>query len=76
MDRSDPERRWRPHGLTSRELMVLQLVAYGLADKEIAVRLRISPLTVHKHVSNFIRKMGVSSRTEAAVLALRERVID
>lgn len=76
MGRSDAEERWSPHGLTRRELMVLQLVAHGLADKEIAVRLLISPLTVHKHVSNIIGTMGVSSRTEAAMTALREGIID
>jgi DNA-binding NarL/FixJ family response regulator len=57
--------------LTWRELDVLRLVAQGLADKQIAATLDISPYTVGKHVSNILAKLDVGSRTEAAVQAIR-----
>jgi PAS domain S-box-containing protein len=63
------------YGLTFRELTVLNLVSGGRADKEIARELGISPLTVHKHVANILSKMGASSRTEAGVRAVQERLI-
>jgi DNA-binding CsgD family transcriptional regulator len=58
--------------LTARELEVLQLVAYGLSNKEIAQRLSLSARTVNFHLDNVYSKLGVSSRTEAAVVALRQ----
>ncbi len=61
-----------PYGLTIRELVVLDLVATGKADKEIAAELAISPLTVQKHVANILAKMDARSRTEAAVRAVQE----
>ncbi len=61
-----------PYGLTVRELVVLNLVATGKADKEIAAELAISPLTVSTHVANILGKMDASSRTEAAVRAVQE----
>ena len=64
--------RRNPYGLTIRELVVLNLVATGKADKEIAAELTISPLTVQKHVANILAKMDASSRTEAAVRAVQE----
>lgn len=63
------------YGLTFRELTVLHLVADGLADKEIAAHLGISPLTVQKHISNILNKMNAASRTEAGVRAVRERLL-
>ncbi|WNB86575.1 LuxR C-terminal-related transcriptional regulator [Cellulomonas sp. ATA003] len=56
--------------LTARETEVLALVASGLADREIARRLVVSPKTVEKHVGAAIRKTGTRSRTGAAVHAL------
>ncbi len=66
----------RAYGLTSRELAVLGLIVGGKADKEIASELGISPLTVHKHVANILRKMKAGARTEAGVRALRDGLLD
>jgi DNA-binding CsgD family transcriptional regulator len=52
--------------LTSRELEVLELVAQGRRDAEIAERLFLSEKTVHHHVSSILRKLGVNTRTHAA----------
>jgi len=55
-----------PAGLTPREQEVLDLVAKGLRDAEIAERLFLSEKTVHHHVAAILRKLGVSTRTQAA----------
>ena len=60
------------YGLTFREMAVLQLVASGQSDKEIATLLNISPRTAHVHIANVLRKMEARSRTEAAVRAVKE----
>jgi NarL family two-component system response regulator LiaR len=57
--------------LTQRECELLVLLVEGLNNTQIAGRLTISPSTVKTHVSNILSKLGVSSRTEAAALALR-----
>ncbi|PCE15481.1 hypothetical protein AUC47_11320 [Microbacterium sp. SZ1] len=54
--------------LTARELQVLELITEGLSNRQIAERLFISVKTVSVHVSAVLRKLGVASRTEAAVL--------
>ncbi|WP_061962541.1 helix-turn-helix transcriptional regulator [Demequina flava] len=59
--------------LTPREDQVLGLVAQGLSNRLISRELGISEKTVSVHVSNVLRKLGVASRTEAALLASRER---
>ena len=64
-----------PYGLTIRELTVLQLMATGKLDKQIAGELGISLLTVHKHVSNILGKMNAASRTAASVRAVREGLL-
>ena len=51
--------------LTARELEVLQLMAQGLANKQIALKLGISEHTVKFHLSSLYAKLGISSRTEA-----------
>ncbi len=58
--------------LSERELEILRLIAQGHANKEIARRLVISERTARTHVSNILRKLGLSSRTQAALLAVRE----
>ena len=58
-------------GLTAREREVLQLLARGYTNPEIATRLVISVKTASVHVSNILRKLGVSSRIDAARIAHR-----
>ena len=60
---------WAGLGITDREADVLKLVAEGLANKQIAARLRVSPRTVEKHIEALLRKTGVRSRTQLAVMA-------
>jgi DNA-binding NarL/FixJ family response regulator len=60
-----------PYGLTSRELAVLRLLATGRTNAEIGAELYISPKTAGVHVSNILRKLGVSGRVQAAALAER-----
>ena len=60
-----------PFGLTSRELAVLRLLAAGKTNAQIGAELYISPTTAGVHVSNMLRKLGVSSRVQAAALAER-----
>jgi len=62
------------HDLTEREREVLMLMVEGLNNTQIAARLTVSPSTIKSHVSNILAKMGVSSRTEAAALALRNKL--
>jgi len=61
--------------LTARERQVLTLLADGLTNTEIAEHLVVSPSTVKSHVSSIITKLGASSRTEAATIAVRHRLI-
>ncbi len=61
--------------LTAREKEVLQLIAEGKANKQIASDLFISKRTVERHVSNIFCKLNVSSRTAAAAQAIRHRLI-
>ena len=58
--------------LSEREREILRLLAEGHANKEIARRLVISERTARTHVSNILRKLGLTSRTQAALLAMRE----
>jgi len=61
--------------LTARERQVLTLLADGLTNAEIAERLVVSLSTVKGHVSSIIAKLGASSRTEAATIAVRHRLV-
>lgn len=62
--------------LTSRELAVLKLVAQGLTNPEIAERLVISEWTVRTHLRNILGKLHLANRTQAALYALREGLVD
>jgi DNA-binding NarL/FixJ family response regulator len=61
--------------LSSRELEVLGLMAQGKANHEIAQTLVISPSTVHNHISSILMKLQVENRVQAAVRAVRERLV-
>ncbi len=62
--------------LTRREIEVLKLLAEGLFNKEIAYKLSISEKTVKNHVSNIFKKIGVSDRTQAAVYAIKNNIVE
>lgn len=62
--------------LTSRELEVLAQVANGMFNKEIATNLNISERTVKNHISNIFKKIDVSDRTQAAVFAIKNNIIN
>lgn len=62
-------------GLTERELGILRLVGKGLSNKQIGQELYISDRTVQAHLSNIFSKLGVSSRTEAVMYAVRKNWI-
>ncbi|HMM41794.1 MAG TPA: response regulator transcription factor [Thermomicrobiales bacterium] len=64
-----------PEALTARETDVLRLVARGLANKEIAQELSIGEKTVKTHVSSILAKLGLQSRTQAALHAVRVGLI-
>jgi two-component system, NarL family, response regulator LiaR len=60
-----------PQPLTEREIEVLRLLAQGQTNKQIALGLHIAEKTVKVHVSNILGKLGVPSRTQAALYAIR-----
>lgn len=62
--------------LTGREKEVLNLLSRGMLNKEIAKALYISEKTVKNHVSSIFRKLNVQDRTQAAVFALKNRIVD
>lgn len=61
--------------LTNRELVILQCVASGRANKEIADQLGVSEGTVKSHVNKIMRKLGAVSRTDAALVGLRKGLV-
>ncbi len=62
------------NNLTSREIEVLELIAEGMINKEIAKQLYISEKTVKNHVSNIFKKLNVSDRTQAAIYAFKHNI--
>jgi HD-GYP domain-containing protein (c-di-GMP phosphodiesterase class II) len=64
-----------PAGLTQREVEVLVLLSRGLPNKTIARELSISPKTVGTHVENIYRKLGVSTRGAASIIAMRHGLL-
>ena len=65
-----------PGGLTSREVEVLRLLARGLATKQIAAELVITPKTADSHIQHVYSKIGVSTRAAATVFAMRHDLVD
>ncbi|MGE7890767.1 response regulator [Bacillus cereus] len=61
--------------LTKREIDVLQLLAYGKQNHEIAKILFVSEGTVKTHIHNILRKLDVTDRTQAAVMAIRKKIV-
>lgn len=62
--------------LTKREMEILTQVAGGMFNKEIAINLNISERTVKNHISNIFKKIDVSDRTQAAVFAIRNNIVN
>jgi PAS domain S-box-containing protein len=62
--------------LTASEYRVLTLIAEGKSNPQIGEQLVVSPSTVRFHVTGILRKLGVTSRTEAAAIALRRHLVD
>lgn len=63
------------HGLTTREREILALVAQGQSNRDIARHLVISERTARTHMSNVLAKLELTSRTQAALLAIREGLV-
>jgi NarL family two-component system response regulator LiaR len=61
--------------LTEREQQVLALITQGLSNSQIALQLALSPSTIKNHISRIFSKLGVATRTEAATLALRHKLV-
>jgi DNA-binding NarL/FixJ family response regulator len=71
----DEHDEWIDEELTPREIDVLELLAEGLPNKAIGVRLKISDQTVKFHVASIIGKLGASNRTDAVRLAVRRGLV-
>jgi len=61
--------------LSTREMEILQLVARGMKNREIAAKLFISEFTVRNHVINLLEKLGTRDRTEATAVAIRQGLV-
>jgi len=63
-------------GLTTREVEILKLLATGMANKQIAFRLKISEKTVRNHVSNMYQKLNIYDRSQAVLYAVRKGLVE
>ena len=63
-------------GLTNREIEILKLLANGMANKQIAYRLKISEKTVRNHVSNTYEKLGIFDRSQAVLYAVKKGLVE
>jgi NarL family two-component system response regulator LiaR len=72
---ADSARTPEPERLTRREREVLELIAAGRSNKRIALELGISEKTVKAHVGHVLEKLGVTDRTQAALLAVRDGLV-
>lgn len=70
------EQQNRVEALTKRELEIIKLLVGGLYNKEIADNLNISEKTVKNHISSIFRKINVSDRTQAAVYAIKNNLVE
>ena len=63
-------------GLTAREVEILKLLATGMANKQIAYKLKISEKTVRNHVSNMYEKLDIYDRAQAVLYAVRKGLVE
>ena len=63
-------------GLTTREVEILKLLASGMANKQIAYKLKISEKTVRNHVSNMYEKLNIYDRSQAVLYAVRKGLVE
>ena len=75
-DQSIRNEKYKINSLTKRELEILVHVANGMFNKEIATSLNISERTVKNHLSNIFKKIEVSDRTQAAVFAIKNSIVN
>jgi DNA-binding NarL/FixJ family response regulator len=76
LDRATARNARGPHeGLTERETEVLELIAQGVANKQIARQLGISDKTVRNHLSHIYRKLRITDRSQAVLYAMRKGMI-
>jgi DNA-binding NarL/FixJ family response regulator len=74
--RAGVRERARPAGLTARELEVLLLVARGASSRDVARQLVIAEKTARNHIERIYLKLGVSTRAEASLYAMRHGLVD
>jgi HD-GYP domain-containing protein (c-di-GMP phosphodiesterase class II) len=74
--RAGARERARPAGLTARELEVLLLVARGASSRDVAAQLVIADKTARNHIERIYSKLGVSTRAETSLYAMRHGLID
>ena len=74
--RAGARERARPAGLTARELEVLLLVAHGASSRDVAQELVIAAKTARNHIERIYTKLGVSTRAEASLYAMRHGLVD
>lgn len=65
-----------PGALTEREMDVLRLITKGMSNREIALDLGVAEKTVKTHVSNILQKLHLADRTQAALYAVRQHLVD
>jgi DNA-binding NarL/FixJ family response regulator len=63
-------------GMTPREVEILGLLGHGMANKQIANRLKISEKTVRNHISNFYAKLGIRDRSQAVLYAVKKGLVE
>jgi DNA-binding NarL/FixJ family response regulator len=64
------------HGITEREAQVIRLIGQGFSNKDLAEQLCISQLTVETHVSHVLDKLKLDDRTQVAIFAIRNQLVD